>query len=153
MVIHKSTNTQGIEMNYVLAILALAVSAFTAFGFFKAGKFKATASRETLLGAGFGWVEKTPFGVVRLIAWLELAGAAGIVLAPLVAYVVPSLQAVAVLGFLAADGLALTMVVAAFVHIARGEFKYTWKMNLGLFAAAIVSLVLQMAAAANLPLF
>jgi hypothetical protein len=156
MVIHKTTNTQGIEMNYVLAILALAVSAYTAFGFFKAGKFKATASRETLLGAGFGWVEKVPFGVVRLIAWLELAGAAGIVLAPLVAYLVPSLVGVGILGLLAADGLALTMIVAAFVHIARGEFKYTWKMNLGLFAAAVVSFTLQfvaLAAVTTQPLF
>lgn len=140
-------------MNYVLAILALAVSAYTAFGFFKAGKFKATASRETLLGAGFGWVEKVPFGLVRVIAWLELAGAAGIVLAPLVAYLVPSINKVALLGLLAADGLALTMVVAAIMHIARGEFKYTWKMNLGLFAAAIVSFVLQYAVIGLLPLF
>lgn len=140
-------------MNYALAILALAVSAYTAFGFFKAGKFKATASRETLLGAGFGWVEKVPFGLVRVIAWLELAGAAGIVLAPLVAYLVPSINKVALLGLLAADGLALTMVVAAIMHIARGEFKYTWKMNLGLFAAAIVSFVLQYAVIGLLPLF
>lgn len=140
-------------MNYVLAILALAVSAYTAFGFFKAGKFKATASRETLLGAGFGWVEKLPFGLVRVIAWLELAGAAGIILAPLVAYLVPSINKVALLGLLAADGLALTMVVAAIMHIARGEFKYTWKMNLGLFAAANVSFVLQYTVIGLLPLF
>lgn len=131
-------------MNIVLAIAALAVSAFVAFGFFKAGKFKATASRETMLQAGFGWIEKLPTGVVRLIAWLELAGAAGIVLAPLAAYFVPGFAWAALLGQLAAAGLALTMVVAALMHIARGEFKYTWKMNLSLLGMSLAALVLQL---------
>lgn len=138
-------------MNIVLAIAALAVSAFVAFGFFKAGKFKATASRETMLQAGFGWIEKLPTGVVRLIAWLELAGAAGIVLAPLAAYFVPGFAWAALLGQLAAAGLALTMVVAALMHIVRGEFKYTWKMNLSLLGLSLVALVLQLLV--SLPVF
>ena len=138
-------------MNIVLAIAALAVSAFVAFGFFKAGKFKATASRETMLQAGFGWIEKLPTGVVRLIAWLELAGAAGIVLAPLAAYFVPGFAWAALLGQLAAAGLALTMVVAALMHIARGEFKYTWKMNLSLLGMSLAALVLQLLVA--IPVF
>lgn len=138
-------------MNIVLAIAALAVSAFVAFGFFKAGKFKATASRETMLQAGFGWIEKLPTGVVRLIAWLELAGAAGIVLAPLAAYFVPGFAWAALLGQLAAAGLALTMVVAALMHIARGEFKYTWKMNLSLLGMSLAALVLQLLV--SLPVF
>ena len=65
-------------MNIVIAIAALAVSFFSARGFFKAGSFKSKASKETLLGAGMGWVEKTPMGVVRLIAWLEILGAIGV---------------------------------------------------------------------------
>ena len=138
-------------MNIVLAIAALAVSAFVAFGFFKAGKFKATASRETMLQAGFGWIQKLPTGVVRLIAWLELAGAAGIVLAPLAAYFVPGFAWAALLGQLAAAGLALTMVVAALMHIARGEFKYTWKMNLSLLGMSLAALVLQLLVA--IPVF
>ena len=138
-------------MNIVLAIAALAVSAFVAFGFFKAGKFKATASRETMLQAGFGWIEKLPTGVVRLIAWLELAGAAGIFLAPLAAYFVPGFAWAALLGQLAAAGLALTMVVAALMHIARGEFKYTWKMNLSLLGMSLAALVLQLLV--SLPVF
>lgn len=138
-------------MNIVLAIAALAVSAFVAFGFFKAGKFKATSSRETMLQAGFGWIEKLPTGVVRLIAWLELAGAAGIVLAPLAAYFVPGFAWAALLGQLAAAGLALTMVVAALMHIARGEFKYTWKMNLSLLGMSLAALVLQLLVA--IPVF
>jgi hypothetical protein len=43
------------------------------------------------------------------------------------------------------------MIVAFIVHVARGEAKYTWKNNLGLFAAAAVAAVLQ--ALVTLPLF
>ena len=138
-------------MNFVLAILALAVSTYVALGFFKAGRFKAFSPRETLLAAGFGWVEKLPFGAVRLIAWLEILGAVGIVLAPLAAYIIPGFAWAQLIGFLAADGLALTMVVAALMHIARGEFKYTWKANLGLLASSLVALALQMSV--TVPLF
>lgn len=135
----------------IVAILALAVSAFVAFGFFKAGKFKAFSPREALLAAGFGWVEKLPFGVVRLIAWLELLGAVGIVAAPVAAYFIPGFAWAQFLGVLAADGLALTMLVASIMHIARGEFKYTWKANLGLLVASIAAIALQMSV--TLPLF
>jgi hypothetical protein len=135
----------------IVAILALAVSAFVAFGFFKAGKFKAFSPREALLAAGFGWVENLPFGVVRLIAWLELLGAVGIVAAPVAAYFIQGFAWAQVLGVLAADGLALTMLVASIMHIARGEFKYTWKANLGLLVASLVAIALQMSV--TLPLF
>lgn len=138
-------------LNIVLAIAALAVSGFVAFSFFKAGRFKATSSAETLVGAGFGWIEPIPFGLVRLIAWLEILGAIGVVAAPLAAYVIPGLGFAQWLGVAAAAGLALTMVGAAWVHIARKEFAYTWKMNLSLFAAAGVAGVLQ--ALVTLPLF
>lgn len=138
-------------MNYVWAIAALAVSVFVANGFFKAGKFKATSSRETLLGAGFGWIEKIPFGVVRLIAWLEIIGAAGIVVAPLAAWILPGFEWAQIWGILAAAGLALTMVGAIIVHAARNESKYTFKMNASLLLAAVVAGVLQ--ALVVLPLF
>jgi hypothetical protein len=42
-------------MNLIIGIIAAAASAFTAFAFFKAGMFKAGASRQKLLDAGFGW--------------------------------------------------------------------------------------------------
>jgi len=137
-------------MNIVLAIAALAVSVFSAFGFFKAGSFKSKATKETLLGAGMGWVEKTPMGVVRLIAWLEILGAIGVVLAPIGAYLTGFVWSQWV-GVAAGAGLALTMVVAFLMHAARGEAKYTWKMNLGLFASATIATVLQ--ALVALPLF
>lgn len=118
-------------------VAAAALSLFTAYGFFKAGKFKATSSKETLLGAGFGWIEKIPFPLVRLIAWLELLGAAGLVVAPIgyLAGISWALWVAAAAGI----GLALTMVGAMIVHAQRGESKYTLKMNLQLLVVSVLS--------------
>lgn len=127
-------------MFIAVAVLASALSLFTAYGFFKAGKFKATSSREVLLGAGFGWIEKIPFGVVRLIAWLELLGAAGLVLAPIGYFI--GLSWAIWFAVAAGAGLALTMVGAIIVHAARKESKYTLKMNLQLLLVATLSAVL-----------
>ena len=137
-------------MNIVLAIAALAVSIYAARGFYKAGSFKAKANKETLLAAGFGWVAKIPFGLVKLIAWLEILGAIGVVVAPIGAYVTGFAWSQWI-GVAAGAGLALTMIVAFIMHVVRGEAKYTWKNNLGLFAAAAVATVLQ--ALVVLPLF
>ncbi len=127
-------------MEILIIVLAAVASLFTAFAFFKAGRFKATSSKETLLGAGFGWVEKTPFGVVRLIAWLELLGAAGLVLAP-IGYFLGFTWA---LGFAVAAGigLALTMVGAIILHAKRGEAKYTLKMNMNLLLVSLAAALL-----------
>ncbi len=124
-------------MDIFIIIAGFAVSAFTAFAFFKAGKFKATSSKETLLQAGFGWIEKIPFGVVRLIAWLEILGAIGVVVAP-IGYLLGYAWAIW-FAIAAAVGLALTMVGAIWVHAARGETKYTLKMNLNLLVASLVT--------------
>lgn len=124
-------------MDIFIIIAGFAVSAFTAFAFFKAGKFKATSSKETLLQAGFGWIEKIPFGVVRLIAWLEILGAIGVVVAP-IGYLLGYAWAIW-FAIAAAIGLALTMVGAIWVHAARGETKYTLKMNLNLLVASLVT--------------
>jgi DoxX-like family len=134
----------------VLAIAALAVSIFAARGFYEAGSFKAKANKETLLGAGMGWVAQVPFGLVKLIAWLEILGAIGVVLAPIGAYLT-GFEWSKFVGVAAGAGLSLTMVVAFIMHVARGEAKYTWKMNLGLFASALAATVLQ--ALVVLPLF
>jgi hypothetical protein len=45
-------------------------------------------------------------------------------------------------GIIAAAGLALTMIGAMWVHAARGEDKYTLKMNLGLFFPAVIAAIL-----------
>ena len=74
-------------MNYVYAILGLVAGFFTARTFFKAGSFKRTASKEALLGAQIGWVANVPMGFVRIVGWLEILGAIGVVAAPVFAYV------------------------------------------------------------------
>lgn len=137
-------------MNIFFAIAALAVSVFSARGFYKAGSFKSKATKETLLGAGMGWIEKIPFGLVRVIAWLEILGAIGVVVAPAGAYVTGFVWAQWV-GIAAGSGLALTMVVAFIMHLVRGEAKYTWKANGSMFLTAVLATFLQ--ALVVLPLF
>lgn len=127
-------------MDIVVLIAAIAVSLFTAFAFFKAGKFKATSTKDVMLQAGFGWLEKLPVSVAKLIGVLELLGAAGLVLAPIGYF----------LGFswsiwfaiAAGAGLALTMVGAIWLHAVRKESQYTLKMNLQLLLVATLSAVL-----------
>ncbi|CAB4617142.1 MAG: hypothetical protein F2599_01400 [Actinobacteria bacterium] len=137
-------------MNIVIAIAAVLVSAFNAFGFYKAGSFKAKATKEVLLGAGMGWVANIPLGLVRLIAWLEILGAVGSVAGPIGAYATGFTWSLWV-GVAAAAGLALTMLVAFIMHVVRGEAKYTWKMNLTMLATSIIAAVLQ--ALVVLPIF
>lgn len=138
-------------MNILIAFAALAVSIFSALGFWKAGKFKAGASKETLLGAGMGWVKNLPIGIVRVVAWLELLGAIGVVLAPVTAYTLPGFEWAQFVGILAGAGLALTMLVAFIMHVVRGEAKYTWKVNTQMFLVAVLATVLQ--ALVTLPIF
>lgn len=125
----------------IVHIAAWALSLYAAWGFFKAGKFKATASKETMLAAGFGWIKNLPLGVVRLVAYIEFVGVVGIILAPAADQILGWSWA-AIWGVLAAAGLALTMLVAGIMHIVRGEIKYTWKANLSLFAAPAIAAVL-----------
>ena len=129
-------------MHIVLQIIGWALVVPLVLGLGKAGKFKLTASIEVIAGAGLVWVKEIPAFLVRLIALLELAGVAGIILAPAADQFL-GFKWAAIWGVLAAAGLALTMVVAAIMHIVRGEFKYTWKANLSLFAyAAALTVVL-----------
>ena len=124
-------------METLIIIAAAAVSLFTAYSFFNAAKFKATASKEVMLQAGFGWLEKLPVSVARAIAYLELLGAGGLVLAPigyLLGYQWAIWFAVA-----AGAGLALTMVGAIWLHAVRKESQYTLKMNVQLLAVSIMS--------------
>ena len=128
-------------MNIAIVIASWVVALYTAYGFYKPGKFKLTTPISGLLEAGFGWVSKVPAFVVRLIALLELVGAAGLILAR-IAQDFFRYDWAQPWGVAAGAGLALTMLVAGWMHIARGEFKYTWKSNVKLFAVAAVSAVL-----------
>ena len=136
-------------MNIIFAIAAVIFSALTAFTFFKAGSMKAKASEETLLGAGMGWV-KGRMGFTRLVAWLEILGAIGILAGPFGAWVT-NFEWSKWTGVAAGAGLTLTMVVAYLMHVVRGEAKYTWKMNFGIIAFAAIATALQ--AVVTLPLF
>ncbi len=139
-------------MFYALAIIGWALTAYVAMVFFKAGKFKLTASIDTLVGAGMTWAKQIPKSLVRAIALLEVIGALGLVVAQ-AAFEIGVLAGIE--GFLfaqawavaAAIGLALTMAVALVMHVARKEIKYTWKINVGVtLAASVLAFVL-----ANLP--
>jgi len=122
-------------------VVAWALTAFLAVAYFKAGKFKLTAPIATLVEAGMAWTKEIPAGLVRTIAFLELVGAAGIILAPIASEFLGFAWA-QVWGILAAYGLTLTMLVGAIMHIARGEFKYTYKINITLIVASTVLAVL-----------
>jgi len=120
--------------------LSLVLGALLTFVFFGASRNKMTKSMDDLAAAGLGWVKQTTPAVVRLIGVLELLGAIGVIAGPLAGQVFGWTWATG-LGLAAAAGLGLTMVVAAILHIVRGEFKYTWKMNLGLLALAIADVI------------
>lgn len=128
-------------MQIAAVIVAWALTAFLALTYFKAGKFKLTASMETLAGAGMGWTAKAGKPTVRVIALLELLGAAGIVAAPIASEFL-GLGWAQVWGVAAAVGLVLVMVVAIVMHAVRGETKYTWKINLALLLASVALTVL-----------
>jgi uncharacterized membrane protein YphA (DoxX/SURF4 family) len=77
------------------------------------GLLKLTTSRERMAAADMGWVEDFSDAAVRGIGVLEVAAALGLVLAPFVGlpWLVP----------VAAIGLMLLMLGAAYVHYRRGE--------------------------------
>ncbi len=122
-------------MHIVLQAIGWALVIPLVLGLGKAGLWKLTTPIESLAAAGLTWTKEIPVFLVRLIALLEIAGVAGIILAPAADQFL-GFKWAAIWGVLAAAGLALTMVVAAVMHIVRGEFKYTWKGNLSLFAFA-----------------
>ena len=128
-------------LSLVIAVAGIALGIFVARTFWKAGNFKLKGTKEQFAAAQFGWAEKTPMGVIRLIGLLEVLGSVGAVVAPAVA-LIPGFAWAQAFGVVAAAGLALTMVGAMIVHQSRGESKYTLKMNLGLFIPAAVAAVL-----------
>lgn len=98
-------------MNIVLWIIAGVLAAF----YLAAGLTKVTRPKEKL-AANMTWVEDFSAGTVKLIGALEILGALGLVL-PAAFGVAPILTP------LAATGLAVMMLLAAAVHVRRGELQ------------------------------
>lgn len=81
--------------------------------FFLAGVMKATQPKEKL-AQNMGWVNDFSSGTVKFIGVVEILGALGLILPE-------ALDIAPILTPLAAVGLAVTMVLAAIVHLRRGE--------------------------------
>lgn len=97
-------------MSVVLWIVAAAL----ALAMLGAGGMKLARSRQQLQGAGMAYVEDFAAGAIKAIGALEVAGAVGLVVPPLVGIAVW-------LAPLAALGLLVTMTGAVVVHLRRGE--------------------------------
>lgn len=122
-----------------IAVVASIASLYIAFGYWKAATFKATASKQVMLDAGFSWLQNQPVATARVLAYLEFAGVIGVVLAPL-AYLF-GLDWAIYLAIAAAAGLSLVMLAAIILHAIRKETKYTMKMNLKLLIPSLVATV------------
>lgn len=91
----------------VAVVLALAMAG--------AGLAKLSQSKEKLL-ARMKWTEDFSPGVIKLIGFVEVLGAIGLIL-PGVTGIAPILVPIA------ATGIAIVMLLAAIVHFRRGEPK------------------------------
>ena len=110
------------------------VAGLLALAYLAAGAQKATRSQTKLAEAGMVWAGDFPLPAVRLIGIIELLGAVGLILPPLV-------DITPVLGPTAAVGLALLQVGAVVTHLTRREPKVL-PMNLALLALAAAAAVL-----------
>ena len=94
--------------------------------FLMAGATKLMSGSAELVAMGMGWAENAPFLLIKFIGLAEVAGALGLIL-PAATRIMPDLTK------LAAAGLAVIMVLAAGLHITRGEFEVV-PVNVILFA-------------------
>lgn len=105
-----------------------------ALAYLAAGAQKTTRSQPQLAEAGIVWAAEFPLAAVRLIGVIELLGAIGLILPPLV-------DIARVLGPTAAVGLAVLQVGAVITHLIRREPKVL-PINLVLLALAVAAAVL-----------
>jgi uncharacterized membrane protein len=100
-----------------------------AVAFLAAGLMKITGKREQMIER-MPWVADFSQGQVKAIGAVEVLGAIGLIL--------PALTGIApVLVPLAATGLAITMVLAAVMHLRRGDGAASVVPNIVLFALAV----------------
>ena len=89
------------------------VQGVLALAFLAAGLMKAVQPKEKL-AERMDWVEDFSGGAIRMMGLLEILAAIGLILPPL-------LDIGPILAPVAATGLVLTMLGAAFTHVRRGE--------------------------------
>ncbi|MGW1468888.1 DoxX family protein [Streptomyces sp. NPDC002308] len=106
------------------------VAALLAVFYLYAGGKKVAQSKEQLAPM-MGWVDTVPMWAVRGIGVVEILGAAGLILPPLTG-IAP------VLALVAALGLVVLQLLAAALHLSRGEVKETG-LNAGLILLAAVA--------------
>ncbi|PXY27907.1 DoxX family protein [Prauserella muralis] len=106
------------------------VAALLAVLYLYAGAKKVVQSQEQLAPM-MGWVDTVPMWLVRGIGAVEILGVLGLLLPPLTG-VAPVLALVAAIGF------AVLQVLAAGLHLSRGEVKETG-LNIPLIALAGVA--------------
>jgi hypothetical protein len=81
-----------------------------------AGAMKTTLSPENLVSKGMSWAGRYPAGSVKIIGWVEILGAMGLIF--------PQLWNIApILTPLSALGCAIIMLLAAIDHLKNGENK------------------------------
>jgi putative oxidoreductase len=105
------------------------VQALLAAMFLMAGATKLMSGSAELVAMGMGWAENAPFLLIKFIGLAEVAGGLGLIL-PAATRIMPHLTK------WAATGLCVIMVLAAGVHIVRGEFEVV-PVNVILLALAV----------------
>lgn len=120
---HEIAPSKGWNIALWVAQIALAAM------FLMAGFMKLTTGPAEMVEMGMLWAENAPVALIKFIGLAEVAGGLGMIL-PAATRIKPDLTK------LAAAGLAVIMVLAAGLHITRGEFEVV-PMNVILFALAI----------------
>lgn len=98
-------------MNLIIWIL----QGLLGFAFFGAGMTKLITPKPKLIEMFGDWVKAIPGQGMKLIGFLEVAGAIGLIL-PMALSILP------ILTVFAAIGLAMTMIGAIILHVQRKEF-------------------------------
>lgn len=118
-----------------MEIIIWVATLILALAFLGGGLVKAFASRDKQKEMGLLFVDDFSESTIRLIGGLELLAVIGLI--------VPALINIGTIFVpLAATGLALTMIGAAWVHYRRGELKDVPK-NIGLLVVAIFVAVMR----------
>lgn len=121
-------DTNPIQTNKGWNIGLWVAQAALAAMFLMAGSMKLMSGPADLVAMGMMWAENAPVALIKFIGLAEFAGALGLIL-PAATRIMPDLTK------LAAAGLAVIMVLAAALHMTRGEFEVV-PMNVILFALA-----------------